>query len=170
MAFDSEHAIILPMDIENLEHILRVLKQNDVTEFELESNGTHIRLARGSMLASASVVTAAANKQVNEPAVVLSSVNGSHPITEGAETLSEKLVKVESPIVGTFYRKPSPDAEPFIQEGSIVKKGDTLCIIEAMKLMNEIEAPASGKIEKILLQDGQVVEFGETIVLINPGI
>ena len=160
------------MDIENLEHILRVLKQNDVTEFELESNGTHIRLARGAMLSHAATASAhnSQNRGQAEPSVILSSANGVHPISEGAETLSDKLVKVESPIVGTFYRRPSPDAEPFIQEGSIVKKGDTLCIIEAMKLMNEIEAPASGKIEKILLQDGQVVEFGETIVLINPGI
>ena len=158
------------MDIENLEHILRVLKQNDVTEFELESNGTHIRLARGTMLAHGAAAAAVQNVKQAEPSVILSSANGAHPIAEGAETLSDKLVKVESPIVGTFYRRPSPDTEPFVQEGSIVKKGDTLCIIEAMKLMNEIEAPTSGKVEKILLQDGQVVEFGETIILINPGI
>ena len=170
MAFRAGHAIIGPMDIENLEHILRVLKQNDVTEFELESNGTHIRLARGAMLAHTAAAAVASSNKQSDPVVILSSTNGTHPVSEGAETLSDKLVKVESPIVGTFYRRPSPDSEPFIQEGSVVKKGDTLCIIEAMKLMNEIEAPASGKIEKILLQDGQVVEFGETIVLINPGI
>jgi acetyl-CoA carboxylase biotin carboxyl carrier protein len=77
-------------------------------------------------------------------------------------------VKVESPIVGTFYRRASPDAELFVKEGDIVSKGDTLCIIEAMKLMNEIEATTSGRLVKILGTDGQVVEFGETLFLIDP--
>jgi acetyl-CoA carboxylase biotin carboxyl carrier protein len=78
------------------------------------------------------------------------------------------FVKVESPIVGTFYRKPSPDSDVFVKEGSSVKKGDTLCIIEAMKLMNEIDAPCDGRVEKILLSEGHVVEFGEALFYINP--
>ncbi len=76
---------------------------------------------------------------------------------------------MESPLVGTFYRKPSPDASPFVSEGDVVKKGDTLCIVEAMKLMNEIEAPCSGKVTKVLPSDGAVVEFGEVLFLIDPG-
>jgi acetyl-CoA carboxylase biotin carboxyl carrier protein len=81
-----------------------------------------------------------------------------------------RYVKVESPIVGTFYRRPSPDAESFVKEGDIVSKGATLCIIEAMKLMNEIEAPTSGRVVKILGSDGQVVEFGEVLFLIDPSV
>jgi acetyl-CoA carboxylase biotin carboxyl carrier protein len=79
-----------------------------------------------------------------------------------------RFVKVESPIVGTFYRKPSPDADLFVKEGDIVSKGATLCIVEAMKLMNEIESPTSGKIVKILGAEGKVVEFGEVLFLIDP--
>ena len=78
------------------------------------------------------------------------------------------MVKVESPIVGTFYRKSSPDADAFVSVGASVSKGDTLCIIEAMKLMNEIEAPCSGTVEKILASDSQVVEFGESLFFIRP--
>ncbi|MCB0321104.1 MAG: acetyl-CoA carboxylase biotin carboxyl carrier protein, partial [Bdellovibrionales bacterium] len=78
------------------------------------------------------------------------------------------LEKVKSPIVGTFYRKPSPDADSFCSEGDVVKKGDTLCIIEAMKLMNEIEAPISGTVVRIFPEDAQVVEYGELLVVIDP--
>jgi acetyl-CoA carboxylase biotin carboxyl carrier protein len=81
-----------------------------------------------------------------------------------------RYVKVESPIVGSFYRKPSPDAEPFVKEGDVVSKGCTLCIIEAMKLMNEIESPTSGKVVKVLGAEGQVVEFGEVLFLIDPAV
>ncbi len=72
--------------------------------------------------------------------------------------------------MGTFYRKPSPDAELFVKEGDVVSKGATLCIIEAMKLMNEIEAPSSGKVVKILGVEGKVVEFGEVLFLIDPSV
>ena len=82
--------------------------------------------------------------------------------------MPSNLKKVESPIVGTFYRKPSPDAPPFAKEGDRVAAGDTLCIVEAMKLMNEIDSPCSGTIEKILVADGEVVEFGEVLFLIKP--
>ncbi|MCL4135957.1 UNVERIFIED_CONTAM: hypothetical protein GTU68_005426 [Idotea baltica] len=83
-------------------------------------------------------------------------------------TATSNFHKVESPIVGTFYRKPSPDAEPFASIGKTVKKGDTLCIVEAMKLMNEIEADKDGIIEEVLVEDGSVVEFGEALFLIRP--
>ena len=84
-----------------------------------------------------------------------------------APAAAEAGTPITSPLVGTFYRAGSPDAEPFVNEGDHVKKGQTLCIVEAMKLMNEIEAPCSGKIQKICLNDGQVVEFGETLFLIE---
>ena len=83
-------------------------------------------------------------------------------------SINPNLKKVESPIVGTFYRKPSPDAPSFVKEGDRVKKGSTLCIIEAMKVMNEIDAPCDGVVEKIFPTEGEVVEFGEVLFLINP--
>jgi len=88
--------------------------------------------------------------------------------SQQVERLRDDFVKVESPIVGSFYRRPSPESAPFVSEGDIVKKGQTICIIEAMKLMNEIPAPCDGRIHSIKLSDGQVVEFGEVMFLLEP--
>ena len=160
------------MKIEEIAEIINILKQTDVTEFEIDQDGTHIRLARGARVAAAPAPAAVYHHV--EPAIT-GTMNGQAlppvaPVAApaGPAAIPSHLVKVESPIVGTFYRRPSPDAEPFVTEGQTVKKGDTLCIIEAMKLMNEIEATTSGKVEKVLLTDGQVVEYGEVLFLINP--
>ena len=159
------------MDIKELEQIISILKQNDVAEFELTTQeGTHIKLSRG--LARATVDSGLRHIEV-QPAII-PHANGQMAASmpaAGAQApaqVESHLKPVESPIVGTFYRKPSPDAEPFVKEGDIVKKGDTLCIVEAMKLMNEIDAPCSGRVVKSLLQDGQVVEYGEVLFLIDP--
>lgn len=155
------------MDISELEQILKLLRQNDVTKFELQREGVTLRLSRAGQL---EVTTASARPVELEPAIHQQYANGSiasAPAAARAEDDS-RFVKVESPIVGTFYRKPSPYADPFVKEGSRVNKGDTLCIVEAMKLMNEIESPSGGVIEKVLLGDGQVVEFGEVLFLISP--
>lgn len=154
------------MDINDIQQIIALFKQSDVTEFELDHDGTKLRLARGGQpIAMPSV---AVRPVELEPAIVATS-NGQHAVkTEVAPPLPSNLAKVESPIVGTFYRRPSPEADPFVKEGDRVKKGDTICIIEAMKVMNEIEAPCGGKVEKVFLSDGNVVEFGEVLFLINP--
>lgn len=157
------------MDTKEIEQILAILKQNDVTEFELSRGDTHIKLTRSPRhqvsLASSAPVTI-------EPAIVSAGTGTATPANEDTSTASQasnvNLFRVESPLVGTFYRKPAPDAEPYVTEGMTVKKGDILCIVEAMKLMNEIEATVSGKIEKVLVGDGEVVEFGEVLFLINP--
>ncbi|MCI5065928.1 acetyl-CoA carboxylase biotin carboxyl carrier protein [bacterium] len=157
------------MDIKELEKIIKILKENGVTEFELEQDKTHIKLSRAHLVTAVApsavaapegVVAAAIPAQLQESSTPASDVGGGDPYA-GQH-------KVDSPIVGTFYRKPSPDAEPFAREGDVVKKGDTLCIVEAMKLMNEIEAPVSGKVVRILPEDSQVVEFGELLVVIDP--
>ena len=151
------------MDIKDIEHIIKMLKANEVTEFELEQEGTRVKLAR----------TPAGSYTHSEVRMdVMPAVQVAVPMaTSQSVTVQEDLgryFKVESPIVGTFYRKPSPDAEFFVKEGDVVTKGATLCIIEAMKLMNEIESPTSGKVVKILGTEGQVVEFGEALFLIDP--
>ena len=161
------------MNIADIEHIIKILKQNDVTEFELEQEGTRVKLARGP--GNTYVVHEGPSELrpvVHGPAVAnahhasgSTSQSAPSPVIE-----STNLVKVESPIVGTFYRRPSPDADVFVKEGDTVKKGDTLCIIEAMKLMNEIESPTSGRISKILSAEGHVVEYGESLFLIDPSI
>jgi acetyl-CoA carboxylase biotin carboxyl carrier protein len=152
------------MDIKDIENIIKILKQNEVTEFELTQEGTTIKLSRASIGAFA---------QVESRMEVIPAVQMSMPVAAASSSgaVQEDLgryVKVESPIVGTFYRKPSPDADVFVREGDSVSKGQRICIIEAMKLMNEIESPTSGKIVKILGIEGQVVEFGEVLFLIDP--
>ena len=156
------------VEVNELEKLISILKNTDITEFELEQEGSTLRIVRGVRSSSVPVVASEI-----EPAIVGTVVQ---PPSESAAPLqtsattdeTEGLAKVESPIVGTFYRKPSPDADAFVKEGDRVQKGDTLCIVEAMKLMNEIESTVSGTVEKILLQDGQVVEFGEVLFLVKP--
>jgi acetyl-CoA carboxylase biotin carboxyl carrier protein len=87
-----------------------------------------------------------------------------------ADTTTAGLVVIESPMVGTFYRASSPTAEPYVREGDTIKQGQIVCIIEAMKLMNEIEAKASGRIAKVLVENGQPVEYGQPLFLIDPGL
>ena len=155
------------MDIKDIEHIIKILKQNEVTEFELEQEGTRIKLARN----SSTGYSHSDNRFDVVPAVA--QIFHQHSHSGSSEQVADdtgRYVKVESPIVGTFYRKASPDAELFVKEGDVVKKGATLCIIEAMKLMNEIEATTSGRVVKILGVEGQVVEFGEPLFLIDPAV
>jgi acetyl-CoA carboxylase biotin carboxyl carrier protein len=152
------------MDIKDIENIIKILKQNEVTEFELEQEGTRVKLARTPAGGYASVES----RMDVIPAVQVSMATAPMAIAAAPQEDLGRFVKVESPIVGTFYRKPSPDAELFVKEGDVVSKGATLCIVEAMKLMNEIESPTSGKIVKILGAEGKVVEFGEVLFLIDP--
>lgn len=153
------------MEMKDIQTILQMLKENEIHEFELEHAGTRIKIARGQVVTTvmAHQATIAAPMQ---PAIVAPVVAPANNDANGAAQLHPNAKKVESPIVGTFYRKPSPDAEPFVKEGDRVKKGATLCIIEAMKVMNEIDAPCDGVVQKILPTEGEVVEFGEVLFLI----
>ncbi len=160
------------MNIKDLEHLIGVLKGSDITELELDQDGSHIKLTRGQLHAPRGIHPG--SQPVVEHAIV-GALNGQAiPSSAGVVAPAPvaidmgRFTKVESPIVGTFYRKPAPDSDPFVKEGDTIKKGETLCIIEAMKLMNEIESPCSGKVEKILLPDGKVVEYGEVLFLIDP--
>lgn len=161
------------MDIKDLEKIIKIVKDNGITEFELNEGKTHLKLSRsfGKVIDGTTLVP----RDTIEVRPAVTNIEGSSPVgsSNGAakgKEASDDFYKLESPIVGTFYRRPSPDSDPFSKEGDTVKKGDTLCIVEAMKVMNEIESPVSGKIEKILIADGGVVEFGEVLFLINTEI
>lgn len=159
------------MNLKDLEKIIEILRNSDVNEFELEQDGTNIRITRGQQNLIQTVVAAQPAAPVNYTTTAQSQSSVAPQIAAtapAAPAADAGLLKVESPIVGTFYRRSSPDAESYVQVGSKVKKGDTLCIVEAMKLMNEIESPADGTIEKILIEDGHIVEYGEIIFLIRP--
>lgn len=197
-AGEDSTLVVLPtregtgMDIKELEQIISILKENDVTRFELEQKGVKLRLSRlgagMSQVASnghgavqsfhmAAVQpafprqmdggAALAPHHVQAPVSSSATPQSNQATAPAAAQNTEHLTKVDSPLVGTFYRKPSPDAEPFVREGQMVRKGDTLCIVEAMKLMNEIEAPVSGRVERVLVPDAHVVEFGEVLFLID---
>jgi acetyl-CoA carboxylase biotin carboxyl carrier protein len=139
--------------------LVELAVKHDLAELEVEGSGTRIRVVRQR--------AAAAPAPRAEGAAAMPSPMPA-PIAEGAGT--GDLVKIEAPMVGTFYRAPAPDAAPYVQEGDVVKDGQVLCIIEAMKLMNEIEAKTPGRIARVLVENGQPVEFGQPLFLIDPRV
>lgn len=161
------------MDIRKVKKLIELLEESSIAEIEIQEGEEAVRISRASQVAPQ-----AAPAPVIQPASQ-HTVAGATPATppqEGSNT--EEPAKqtepeipghiVESPMVGTFYRAPSPDASPFAEEGKAVKQGDTICIIEAMKMMNHIEAPVSGTISRILIEDGEPVEFGQALIAIDP--
>lgn len=149
----------MKFDIEYIEKLSKVLADNGLTEISLEDGEQAITLRKEIVVAGGVVPTAA---PVAAPAAA--------PVVQTAEAPKAEVKKgtpVTSPMVGTFYMAPSPDAKPFVEVGSTVAKGDKVCIIEAMKLMNEIEAEVSGKVIEICVKDGQPVEFGQVLMYIE---
>lgn len=150
------------MNTKDIEQLIDLLEKSTISEIEVSKWGKRIRVSRqnGSMAVQSSGFEAA-------PQASLPSVS---PATVTAETeeSSEQGVAVKSPMVGTFYRSPSPDVDAFVKVGDHVKKGDTLCIIEAMKIMNEVESEVSGVILDIKMDNAQPVEYGQTLFLIEP--
>jgi acetyl-CoA carboxylase biotin carboxyl carrier protein len=152
------------LDISDLKEILRILETQDITEFELEQDGVKLRVCRHSAgLAPPAATPLAA--QAPSPAILPSPLPAlAAPPAEPAE--NGTLVK--SPIVGTFYRAADPNSPPFVSVGDRVKVGQVLCIIEAMKLMNEIEAEVAGEIARIHPENGQPVQYGDPLFTVRP--
>jgi len=159
------------MNLDDVKQILELVKEHDLSEFELEHEGLKIRVrkdARGRLLAD---LPSAAH---HVPAAVLPSgghapapVSAASPAAVALADESAELAIVKSPIVGTFYRSPEPGAAPFVEVGTQVKKGQVLCIIEAMKLMNEIESEYAGEVAKLYVENGQPVQYGERLFAIK---
>jgi acetyl-CoA carboxylase biotin carboxyl carrier protein len=148
------------LDLKELARLLRLLEKRNISEFELEDEKMRVRIVRGGR----SVVGGAATAPASEVAPAMTAVAGvtiSTPATPAADDAS--VVYVTSPFVGTFYRSPSPDAPQFVEVGSNIREGQALCIVEAMKLMNEIEADGPGTILEILAENGKPVEFGQKL-------
>ena len=140
----------------SVQEILELAVRHDLAELEVEAAGVRIRVVRRHAPAAAPARGEGAPGR------------STHESMAAAEPTPSNLVTIEAPMVGTFYRAPAPSATPFVSEGDVVKDGQTLCIIEAMKLMNEIEAKASGRIAKILVENGQPVEYGQALFLVEP--
>lgn len=146
----------------HVQELIDILKRNHLTELELEREGVRIRVRheQGIKTITPAVVEATSGTvaSASQP-----SLTGSAPVED-----TTGMVTITSPIVGTFYRSPSPDADPYVEEGDYVKKGRVLCIVEAMKLMNEIESEVDGRVTKILAESTKPVEYGQTLFLIDP--
>ncbi|MEW6695730.1 MAG: acetyl-CoA carboxylase biotin carboxyl carrier protein [Bacillota bacterium] len=158
------------VNLNELKELIKVLDQTDITEIDLESDGVKVSIRKGGKV-SASVTTSAAAPALEAPAAETakpadSLVVPAAPAAPTAQT-AEDLAPVTAPMVGTFYQSPAPDAAPFVKVGDAVQTGQTLCIIEAMKLMNEIEAEVAGEVVEILVENGQPVEYGQKLFLIK---
>jgi acetyl-CoA carboxylase biotin carboxyl carrier protein len=149
------------LDVKEIKEILRILEEQDVTEFELEQDGTKLRICRGQRAASAGPLVASTSVVAPTAAPSPAAPAAAEPV-EGKETL------VNSPIVGTFYRSADPNSAPFVNVGDRVRLGQVLCIIEAMKLMNEIEAEVAGEVIKVHPENGQPVQYGDPLFTIRP--
>ena len=154
------------MDLSYLEKILKIFDDSTLTELEIEEEGSQIRLARQKEPAT-QMMYAPPPSYGYGPGPAAPAPTAPTPPAEETSATSAKTHEVKSPIVGTLYRAPSPDADQYVQLGQNVEVGTTLCIIEAMKLMNEIESDASGKIIKILVENGQPVEYGQTLFILE---
>lgn len=156
------------MDIKDLKLLIKMVTETDITEFEMDNADDKIVIRRGP---KTEYVTVAAPQMQSfaapqhAPAPAAASV--APAASAGAPAPAEKGDTINSPIVGTFYRAPAPDAAPYVEVGQVVEKGQVLCIVEAMKLMNEIEAEYRCKIIKICNENAQPVEFGEPLFVVE---
>lgn len=155
------------MDIRYLKKLVRIVEQSTVHEIEIEEEGLKVRVSKNMALSSIPVTSFVTPQVAAQQAIAGAKVE---PVAsqEPAAKTEVKVHEVKSPIVGTFYRAPAPDADSYIEVGAIVQPKQVLCIIEAMKLMNEIESDVSGRIMKILVDNAQPVEYNQTLFLIEP--
>jgi acetyl-CoA carboxylase biotin carboxyl carrier protein len=152
------------MNLKELKEIIEiVISKEAIEELEIEKSGVRLRIKRSSDHGASKVLTPAVTLAAIEP-----TISTPPPLTEKPQEIEEELFYIKSPIVGTFYRASSPDSEPFVSVGDFVEKGTVVCIIEAMKLMNEIESDAAGEVASILVENGQPVEYGERLFAIRP--
>ena len=148
------------MDLRKLKKLIDLVQESGIAELEITEGEEKVKIVKGGVVVAAAAPAAVAAAEARPAASAAPGPAGE------AEAAQEGHV-VKAPMVGTFYRSPSPDAKPFVEVGQAVKEGDTICIIEAMKLMNEIEADASGAVKAILVENGQPVEYGQALFIIG---
>lgn len=157
------------MNLEEIKDLIKLVSKSGLGKVEIEREGFRISIkgsqAEPIMVQAAPMVAAAA--PVNTAAPVATSAPSAAPAAEAADDDS-KYITVKSPMIGTFYRTPGPDKDPFVNVGDIIQKGDKVCIIEAMKTFNEIEAEVSGKIVKVLVDNASPVDYDQPLFLVDP--
>ena len=157
------------MDIREIKKIVEMMKENDLTEFEMEDQGFRLGVKRRS--GAEPVVVHAAPVAMAAPVAAPVAAAPGAPAAPAAAPAAEEdadLQPIKSPIVGTFYRSASPDADPFVSVGSTVEPDTVVCIVEAMKVMNEIKAEVKGVVRKIMVENASPVQFGQPLFKIEP--
>jgi acetyl-CoA carboxylase biotin carboxyl carrier protein len=153
------------MDLRKLKTLIELVETSGIAELEIQEGEERVRITRALAPSAQTVMMHAPMAPASPPVPAAAAVPVPAPVAVAAEEPSGHVVK--SPMVGTFYRAASPGAKTFVEVGDTVKEGDTLCIVEAMKLMNEIEADASGVVKAVLAENGQPVEFGQPLFLLG---
>ena len=164
------------MEIDDIRKLVELMAENDVVELEMEDRKGKIRLVRNNHHAPTPVTVVAASPPLQQLAPLTVSTtaplsSGSVPLPQASQTEAPALeqgISITSPMVGTFYRAPSPDAKSYVEIGTVVEKGDVVCIIEAMKMMNEIQADARGRVLRILVENGQPIGYEQPLFLLEP--
>ena len=148
------------MNVKELKEMIALMNENGLTEIEIEREGQRIRLKKGF----------SGTPEVTQERILVQPPQASAAAVseKGPEAAKSNLIEIKAPMVGTFYRAPAPDAPPFVEKGDMIEAGQVICIIEAMKLMNEIKSEVKGKIVDILVESAQPVEFGHVLFLIEP--
>ena len=147
------------MDLRKLKTLIDLVSESNISELEITEAEGKVRIVKG----GAPVAVAAAPASMAPAQALAAAAAAAAPPTPAVEVAAPAARVIKSPMVGTFYRSPSPGAKSFVDTGSVVKEGDPVCIIEAMKIMNEIEADIGGTIRRILCENGQAVEFGQPL-------
>lgn len=153
------------MDLRKLKTLIDLVSDSNVTELEITEAEGKVRIVKAQASAAPMVHTAHQGTVMMTP--MAAPVAAQEPAPMAAAPVVAEGQAVKSPMVGTFYRASSPGAKPFVEVGDTIKKGDTVCIVEAMKILNEIEADCSGVVTKVLAQDGQAVEYGQPLILVE---
>lgn len=161
------------MELSYIKKIIKLVENSQVDEIEIEEEGKKIRVAKHRPPAEASYqIPFPGPVPQYHPTSIAPPPSppspGTSPAAEQKSKVEKKYHEIRSPIVGTFYRAPSPDAEPYVEVGHQVKEGDVLCIVEAMKLMNEIESDVTGKIVKVVVDNAKPVEYNQVLFLVDP--
>jgi acetyl-CoA carboxylase biotin carboxyl carrier protein len=159
----------MSMDIKEIQNLIKFVAKSGASEVKLEMEDVKITIRTGAGKTETTILQAAPMAGVPQVAAPVAAENA--PVAQAApEVQSEdaKYITVKSPIIGTFYRRPSPDKSNFVEVGTEIAVGDTVCVIEAMKLFNEIESEISGKVVKILVDDSSPVEFDQPLFLVDP--
>jgi acetyl-CoA carboxylase biotin carboxyl carrier protein len=155
------------MDIKEIQNLIKFVAKSGASEVKLETEDVKITIRTGTLgTAVSEPVYMQQMPMAATPAPAV--VEASAPATKAAPANEDHLITIKSPIIGTFYRKPSPDKPNFVEVGSEIGKGEVLCVIEAMKLFNDIESEVSGKIVKILVDDSSPVEFDQPLFVVDP--